>query len=410
MQYQLIEKNEKHVDAIAARAQEIQGAVPRDRPGPRGRGDLLAPARDPEGARRARGQGRASRRVLRDHASNAIREAVAQPRELSLDLVNAQQARRALDYLVGFNLSPLLWKKVRRGLSAGRVQSPGAAHDLRARGGDRSVQGAGILDASTREGEHSAQTFPLKLIEYRGEKVEQFSFTNEARRRARSSDDRRRCRAAATLQRRSSIDRKQRRRNPSPPFTTSTLQQEAARKLGFNAQRTMRLAQQLYEGVDIGEGAVGLITYMRTDSVNLAAEAVQRDPRGDRASCTARKRGRRAARLQDQVEERAGSARGHPPDLRGDHCRRDVEGKLDADQFKLYALIWKRAVACRWRTRCSTRSRSTCSPAHGRPARAPAACCAPTAPRSSSPATSPCTRKDVDDGEAETTTTTCCRR
>ena len=118
-----------------------------------------------------------------------------------------------------------------------------------------------------------------------------------------------------------SIERKQRRRNPAPPFTTSTLQQEAARKLGFGAQRTMRLAQQLYEGVDFGEGAVGLITYMRTDSVNLANEAVQEIRQVIARTYGAGFAARSAARLQDQVEERAGSARSDPSDLGGDHAR-----------------------------------------------------------------------------------------
>ena len=153
---------------------------------------------------------------------------------------------------------------------------PGAAHDLRARGGDSRVhcrRSTGLSTARAR----TAPAFPLKLIEYRGKKVEQFSFTNETQ--AREVERTIRCgaggaRGAPRPTRVIAIDRKQRRRNPAPPFTTSTLQQEAARKLGFNARRTMRLAQQLYEGLDIGEGTVGLITYMRTDSVSLAAEAV----------------------------------------------------------------------------------------------------------------------------------------
>jgi len=123
------------------------------------------------------------------------------------------------------------------------------------------------------EGEHSEQSFPLKLVEFSGRKVEQFSFANEGSARSTEAPLRSACGPSSQLQV-LTIERKQRRRNPSPPFTTSTLQQEASRKLGFSAQRTMRTAQQLYEGVDIGEGSVGLITYMRTDSVTLAAEAV----------------------------------------------------------------------------------------------------------------------------------------
>ena len=239
--------------------------------------------------------------------------------------MNAQQARRALDYLVGFNLSPLLWKKVRQGLSAGRVQSPALRMIC-----EREEEIAAFMPQEywtlDGEGEHTAQRFPLKLIEYRGTKVEQFSFVNEAQAReveqtlAAPRAARRHGRCAGSL-RVIAIDRKQRRRNPAPPFTTSTLQQEAARKLGFNARRTMRLAQQLYEGVDFGEGAVGLITYMRTDSVSLADEAV-REIREVAAKLYGEAGSRRrAARLQDQVEERAGSARSRPPDLRRDHAR-----------------------------------------------------------------------------------------
>src|SRR5262249_35151946 len=179
---------------------------------------------------------------------NGIREAIDAPRVLSRDLVNAQQARRALDYLVGFNLSPLLWKKVRRGLSAGRGQNPALRLIC-----EREEEIAAFkpreywtIDA---QGEHSAQQFPLKLVEYQGQKVEQFSFQNATQAHAveRTLQD-----AAHGSLKVLEIDRKQRRRNPAPPFTTSTLQQEAARKLGFGTQRTMRLAQQLYEGVDTG--------------------------------------------------------------------------------------------------------------------------------------------------------------
>src|SRR5207245_2521016 len=168
--------------------------------------------------------------VFYEITRNAIRAAVGQPRGLSLDLVNAQQARRALDYLVGFNLSPLLWKKVRRGLSAGRVQSP-ALRMICER--EEEIAAFVAREYWTLEGEGGGVERTLRAAAGAG------------------SDGSGELRVIA-------IDRKQRRRNPAPPFTTSTLQQEAARKLGFNARRTMRLAQQLYEGQDIGEGSVGL--------------------------------------------------------------------------------------------------------------------------------------------------------
>src|SRR3981189_3754773 len=279
MQYQVLEKNERHVEAIAKTLRKSKALY-------------LAPDPDREGEAIAwhlkeileeRGDldGKAVHRVVfYEITKNAIRDAVAQPRGLSYELVNAQQARRALDYLVGFILSPLLWKKVRQGLSAGRVQSP-ALRMICEREAEIQAFIAQEYWSIDGEGAHTSQSFPLKLIEYRGQKVEQFSFVNEPQAREVEQTIEAAARAAARPGYQGlgellvhAIDRKQRRRNPAPPFTTSTLQQEAARKLGFNARRTMRLAQQPYEGLDIAEGSVGLITYMRTDSVSLAAEAV----------------------------------------------------------------------------------------------------------------------------------------
>jgi DNA topoisomerase-1 len=264
-----------------------------------------------------------------------------QPRELSVDLVNAQQARRALDYLVGFNLSPLLWKKVRPGLSAGRVQSP-ALRMICEREDEIAAFVAREYWTIDAELQHAGQDFPGKLIEYRGSKVEQFSFTTAvaAHEAERTLRDAARGELGVLV-----VDRKQRRRNPAPPFTTSTLQQEAARKLGFSAQKTMRVAQQLYEGVDIGEGAVGLITYMRTDSLNLAQEAIGQirdvivqlygqdglaeEPR------LYRTKSKNAQEAHEAIRPTAASI-----------LPADIEKKIDADQYRLYSLIWKRTVAC----------------------------------------------------------------
>ncbi len=340
MKYQIVERNQKHVDAISRalkKANALYLATDPDREGEAiswhlyeildGRGEL---------------KGKDVKRVVfYEITKNAVREAMEHPRQLSIDLVNAQQARRALDYLVGFNLSPLLWKKVRPGLSAGRVQSPA----LRMICEREDEIGAFVpreywtVDAQL---ERSGQGFPAKLVEYAGEKVEQFSFTTEARAR----DVERALTAAArepfTVL---SVDRKQRRRNPAPPFTTSTLQQEAARKLSFSAQKTMRVAQQLYEGVDIGEGAVGLISYMRTDSVNLSQEAVAQirevivelygaDGLADEPRVY-RTKSKNAQEAHEAI--RPTSAAILPA---------DIESRLEADQFRLYSLIWKRTVAC----------------------------------------------------------------
>ncbi|HEX4025551.1 MAG TPA: DNA topoisomerase I [Steroidobacteraceae bacterium] len=342
MHYQLIERNERHVEVITRalrRARSLYLATDPDREGEaiawhlheilRERGDL-----DDKEVHRV---------VFHEITRNAIRQAVASPRELSLDLVNAQQARRALDYLVGFNLSPLLWKKVRRGLSAGRVQSPALRMicEREAEIAAFTAQEYWTIDA---QGAHSEQSFALKLVEYGGAKVEQFSFPDETS--ARAAEQALTAAAGASRALRVlHVDRKQRRRNPAPPFTTSTLQQEASRKLGFSAQRTMRLAQQLYEGVDIGEGSVGLITYMRTDSVSLAAEAVQ-----EIREVIARLYGKESVAEEPRIyKTKSKNAQEAHEAIRPTAAAvvpAQIEHKLDPDLFRLYALIWKRAVAC----------------------------------------------------------------
>ena len=345
MKYQVLDKNERHVESIAKNLRKAKALYLATDPDREGEAiawhlkEILAERGDLDGKD-------VHRVVFYEITRNAIREAVAQPRGLSLELVNAQQARRALDYLVGFNLSPLLWKKVRRGLSAGRVQSPALRMIC-----EREEEIAAFLAREywTLEGEgsHSSQSFPLKLVEYRGQKVEQFSFTSEGEAR----EVERTLRAAAGAGSDGSgelrviaIDRKQRRRNPAPPFTTSTLQQEAARKLGFNARRTMRLAQQLYEGQDIGEGSVGLITYMRTDSVSLAAEAVH-----EIREVAARLYGAAEVAEEPRVyKTKSKNAQEAHEAIRPTSAAitpADVEGKIEEDLYRLYSLIWKRAVA-----------------------------------------------------------------
>jgi len=340
MQYQVIDRNEKHVQAIAKRlknAEALYLATDPDREGEAISWHLYEVLKK----RRQLGKRPVYRVVFNEITKRAVQEAVAQPRELSLDLVNAQQARRALDYLVGFNLSPLLWKKVRRGLSAGRVQSPALRLIVER---EQAIEAFKTREywTITADAAKAGRTFEAGLSRFGGEKIEQFSIQDEAR--AREVEEILN-RAAAGKLRVEKVERKQRKRNPAPPFITSTLQQEAARKLGFTAQRTMRVAQQLYEGVDIGGGAVGLITYMRTDSVSLAQEAL--------------------AEIRDFVAERYGAD--HLPDrariyktksknaqeaheaVRPTSIRRvpqDIKAHLTGDQARLYELIWKRTLAC----------------------------------------------------------------
>jgi len=339
MKYQLIEKNQKHVDRIAKEVKQASNlylATDPDREGEAISWHISEVLRE----RGLLDGKKVSRVVFHEITRRAIQEAIESPRELSADLVNAQQARRALDYLVGFNLSPLLWKKVRRGLSAGRVQSP-ALRLIVEREDEISAfkpQEYWTVGALAKHGEDEVTA---RLFTYRNDKVEQFTFTNEAS--VREAETAIRSTADGTLTV-AQVEKKQRRRNPSAPFTTSTLQQEASRKLGFSAQKTMMVAQRLYEGIDIGDGAVGLITYMRTDSVTVAVEALDELREAIAARYgeenlpeTARQYTTKAKNAQEAHEAiRPTSA------LRGPE---ELKRHLTADQHKLYELIWRRTIA-----------------------------------------------------------------
>ena len=340
MKYAVIEKNERHVNAIAGALKNAEGlylATDPDREGEAISWHLYEILKE-----RGALKGKAVHRVVfYEITKSAIAAAMREPREISGDLVNAQQARRALDHLVGFNLSPLLWRKVRPGLSAGRVQSPALRLIVER---EEEIEKFVPREYWTIEAdcEKAAQAFGARLTQFGGGKVEQFSFGNEAS--ARHVEQ---TLLGAAQGRLSvvSVEKKQRRRFPAPPFTTSTLQQEANRKLGFSASRTMRTAQQLYEGIDIGGETVGLISYMRTDSVTLAGEAVAEIRKfigkryGDAAVPeTPRTYKAKSANAQEAHEAvRPTSAFREPDSLRA---------KLSPEQFKLYDLIWKRTLAC----------------------------------------------------------------
>jgi len=340
MKYQVVERNQKHVDAISRALKKAKSLILATDPDREGEAiswhlyELLKAQGDLKGKD-------VKRVVFYDITRNSVREAMEHPRELSVDLVNAQQARRALDFLVGFNLSPLLWKKVRPGLSAGRVQSP-ALRMICEREDEIAAFVAREYWTIDAELSHSEQKFPGKLTEYQGAKVEQFSFTTEAQAREVERTLTEAARGALTVL---SVDRKQRKRNPAPPFTTSTLQQEAARKLGFSAQKTMRTAQQLYEGIDIGDGQVGLITYMRTDSLNLAAEAVAQI-REVIVQLYGRAGLAEEPRIFKTKSKNAQEAHEAIRPSAADVLPADIEKKLEPDQFRLYSLIWKRTIAC----------------------------------------------------------------
>jgi len=341
MQYQPIERNEKHINAIVRalkKSDALYLATDPDREGEAISWHLVELLKE----RNALNGKPVYRVVFHEITKNAVQEAIAHPRSISLDLVSAQQARRALDYLVGFNLSPLLWKKVQRGLSAGRVQSPALRLIVER---ELEIEAFTAREYWTIEADLSKQGQPFvgRLVSYAGGKVEQFSFENEAR--ARDVENTLLAAADGKLET-VSVTRRQRKRHPAPPFITSTLQQEASRKLGFNTQRTMRVAQRLYEGIELpGEGNVGLISYMRTDSVTLAAVAVDeiREVIAERYGAQNLPEAARTFKTTSKNAQEAHEAIRPTSALR---TPESIKAALDDDQFRLYSLIWKRTVAC----------------------------------------------------------------
>jgi len=340
MRYDVIEKNEKHVNKIAAalkKADTLLLATDPDREGEAIAWHLLELLRE-KGLLENRD---VKRVVFHEITKTAVQTAVANPREVASELVNAQQARRALDYLVGFNLSPLLWRKVAPGLSAGRVQTP-ALRLIVEREDEINAFVAREYWTVEARNEKDGQAFNAKLSRLNGTKVEQFTLTNETDAMAARTALLEASNGALQVR---EVKKSQRRRFPAPPFTTSTLQQEASRKLGFGASRTMRTAQGLYEGINVGGETVGLITYMRTDSVALAQDALDElrqvigDRYGEKALPAEIRRFKSKSKNAQEAHEaiRPTSAARHPDEVRA---------ALTPDQARLYTLIWQRTVAC----------------------------------------------------------------
>jgi DNA topoisomerase-1 len=336
MKYQIIERNQKHVDAIckaAKKADEILLATDPDREGEAISWHLAEILNE----KKLLKPGKLKRVAFYEITESAVKDAVAHPREVSMDLVNAQQARRVLDYLVGFNLSPLLWKKISPGLSAGRVQSPALRLIV-----EREEE---IEKFKPREywtlhldSHKDKQAFTARLTHFEGEKLTQFSVENEARQaqilKLLESKE------ARVMQ----VEKKRKARHAPPPFTTSTLQQAAVRQLGMTTDRVMRTAQQLYEGIDVGSGTVGLITYMRTDSVNLANEAI-----ADIRAFVGKKFDQDYLPSQPiHYRAKTKNAQEAHEAIRPTGVARTPESLknfLSHDQYRLYELVWKRAVA-----------------------------------------------------------------
>ena len=337
MKYQIIAKNSKHVDAIVKaveQAQAIYLATDPDREGEAIAWHLLEILKE----RQVLAQKPVKRVAFYEITQSAVKQAIAQPRDVSLNLVNAQQARTALDYLVGFNLSPLLWRKIRQGLSAGRVQSPALRMIC-----EREVE---IKAFKSQEywsvhcdSHKQKQRFTAKLSHWQGKKLTQFALDN-----AQSSQaivDALQGKTAMVI----ALETKRKQRHPAAPFTTSTLQQEAVRKLGMTTDKTMRTAQQLYEGINIDSGTVGLITYMRTDSVALANEAVLEILDYVAKHFEAPYLPKQAIVYKSKIK----NAQEAHEAIRPTSIYRTPESLkryLSPEQFKLYEMIWKRSLAC----------------------------------------------------------------
>lgn len=339
MTYSPIEKNMRHIESIAKalkKADSLLLATDPDREGEAISWHIYELMRE----RSLLKDKEVQRIVFNEITKSAIKDAINKGRPISMPLVNAQQARRALDYLVGFNLSPLLWKKIRRGLSAGRVQSP-ALRLIVEREEEIERFVAQEYWKILAKCEHDKARFTARLTHFQKEKLQQFTINGSEQAHAIREAL---IKAAQGILVVENVEKKQRKRNPAAPFITSTMQQEAARKLGFTARKTMMVAQQLYEGIDIGIGTVGLITYMRTDSVNLANEAIEEirefiNKRYGNDNCpkTPRIFKTKSKNAQEAHEAIRPTSITRTPEI--------VQESLTSDQLKLYTLIWKRTLA-----------------------------------------------------------------
>ncbi|MBU0744593.1 MAG: type I DNA topoisomerase [Gammaproteobacteria bacterium] len=332
MNYDVIERNAKHVTAITKALKESTAfylATDPDREGEAIAWHICELMR----GKKALKKQAVHRVVFHEITKSAVTEAISKPRDISMTLVDAQQARRALDYLVGFNLSPLLWKKIRYGLSAGRVQSPALRMIV-----TREEEIEKFINQEywtiSSDNSFSKQAFSARLTEYQSKKLTQFSIVNKEQADAIKADL---ISIAAGKLNVIKVDKKQRKRNPAAPFTTSTLQQEASRKLGFSAKRTMINAQRLYEA--------GRITYMRTDSVNLAAEAIAET----REVIVERFGAKNVPKEPVFYKTKSKNAQEAHEAIRPTSSKllpEDLESVLEPEQFKLYNLIWRRTIAC----------------------------------------------------------------
>jgi len=340
MHYELSEGSKKHVDAIVKatrKADAVYLATDLDREGEAISWHIHEILKD----KKLTSKIPFYRVEFSEITRHAILDAVANPRQLSMDLVNAQQARRALDHLVGFTLSPLLWKKIKPRLSAGRVQSPALRMIVER---EREIENFVTQEYWTIEADmqKSGHPFTANLVRLDGKKYHQFDIQDA--KRATAVREKLIADAGGRLQA-DRIKRKERKRKPAPPFITSTLQQDASRKLKFSAQKTMRIAQTLYEGVEINGNIEGLITYMRTDSVMLSNDALA-DLRKQIKSQFGADYVPDAPNFFKNKSKNAQEAHEAIRPTSASLVPAKVKSSLTHDQYRMYELIWNRTMAC----------------------------------------------------------------
>jgi DNA topoisomerase-1 len=339
MQYEVLDKATRHVDSIVKtvkKAENIYLATDPDREGEAISWHIAEilrlkkaiPSKD-----------KMKRIVFHEITKKAVLDALTHARDIDMNLVNAQQARLALDYLVGFTLSPILWRKLPGSRSAGRVQSVALRLVVEREEEIEKFKTQEYWDIEGDFKNTKGASFQATLTHYKKEKLEKFSIPNEA-----TAND-----IVKELENRkysiTAIEKKKAARNPSPPFTTSTLIQEAARKFGFSAKKTAQVAQKLYEGVEINGEATGLITYMRTDSVNLSSDAVasiRQKIEKDFSSKYLPDSPRMYKTKSKNAQEAHEAIRPTNIFL----APQDIRKFLEDDFYKLYELIWRRTMAC----------------------------------------------------------------
>lgn len=339
MDYEISDKAKKHVQEIikaAKSAKNIYLASDPDREGEAIAWHVIEALKEKKALK---DDIKIHRVVFNEITKKSVNEAFNHPREIDINLVNAQQARRALDYLVGFTLSPVLWRKLPGSKSAGRVQSVALRLIC-----ERDYEIAKFISREywSIQGEflnQQAQNFSARLVSLNQKKLDKFDIVSDSQ--AKDIENLLQSKEYIV----SSVEKKRTQRHPAPPFITSTLQQEASRKLGFNANRTMQIAQKLYEGIDINGETIGLITYMRTDGVQLSNEATDMTREYIKSSYgtnyvppTTRIYKSKVKNAQEAHEAIRPTNINLHPDI--------IRSSLTSEQIELYELIWKRTVAC----------------------------------------------------------------